>query len=329
MKKIILDQNIVKDILEKYKSGQNIYAIQVGTGIGRRHIKNIIKDAGLLMLTKSELIRDSIPELKDKDFLCSLHFEQNLSLLDIAIKLKTNEQVIKTAFKLFNVKPKNSVNSKSDKFLGSFPTLKNKDILIKLYINDKKSPKTISLELNCSATAVERALRKFLIPIRSHAQSSALTTSTPEQKENARIARNLRTRFWIALNGKSKMASAVRDLGCSIPEFKEKMELMFHVNPDDSRPMTWNNYGDWEIDHKKPLSSYDLTNEQEQQSACHYSNLAPEWQKANRQKSDKLPSTLPNRVDFYIVAGPAGCGKSWVCDQLVDVNYISFDSIPK
>jgi DNA-binding CsgD family transcriptional regulator len=329
MKKIILDSNTVKEILEKYKSGKNIHIIQAETHLGRRHIKNALKEAGLSVLTKSELIRDSIPELKNKELLILLHFKQNLSLLDIAIKFKTNEQVIKTAFKLLKIKPKTSLNSKKDKFLQKHPLLSNKDDIYKLYITDKKSSKSIAETIGCSHDSITRALKKHKIKLRNHPEASILLRGTLEEKINAKIARNIRTRFWIALNGKSKMASAVNDLGCSILEFRKNLELKFHPNPNDQRPMTWDNYGQWEIDHIKPLSSYDLANAQEQKDACHHTNLAPEWQKANRQKSDKLPSTLPNRVKFYIIAGPAGSGKSWICDQLTDVNYISYDSIPK
>ena len=329
MQKIIIPNDIAKIILEKYKNGKNLYSIQIDTGYGRRQIERLLVDSGCKLMTKSELIKSSIPDLSNKDVLYNLHYIDCLSLLDIAVKYKTNEQVVKTAFKTLKIPIKSSIKSKNDKFINKFPSLGSRNMLLNLYEVEKKSPKTIAKDLGCSPRAVELALIKYKIKLRNHSVASLLSRSTPEQKINAKIARNLRTRFWIALSGKSKMASAVKDLGCSIEEFKEKMKILFYNNPEDQRPMTWDNYGDWEIDHIQPLSSYNLSSIEDQKKACYCENLKPLWRKDNRKKSDKLPIVLPNKVPFYIVAGPAGSGKSWVCDQLENVNYISFDTIPK
>lgn len=50
--------------------------------------------------------------------------------------------------------------------------------------------------------------------------------------------------------------------------------------------MTWDNYGEWEIDHITPISSGKT--EEDVIRLCHYSNLQPLWKKDNRLKGDKI-----------------------------------------
>jgi hypothetical protein len=79
-----------------------------------------------------------------------------------------------------------------------------------------------------------------------------------------------------------KTSSAVRDLGCTIPELRVRLESLFCPG------MTWGNYGyrGWHIDHIRPLSSFDLTDPEQQRLACHYTNLQPLWAAENLAKSD-------------------------------------------
>lgn len=99
---------------------------------------------------------------------------------------------------------------------------------------------------------------------------------------NYKLAQNLRTRLRSALKGNYKKGSAIANLGCSVDELKQKLELKFQPG------MTWKNYGEWHIDHIKPLASFDLTDEEQFKQACHYSNLQPLWGIDNLSKSDKL-----------------------------------------
>ena len=52
--------------------------------------------------------------------------------------------------------------------------------------------------------------------------------------------------------------------------------------------MSWDNYGEWHIDHVIPLSLWDLSKKEDQEMATHYSNLQPLWAKDNIAKSNKL-----------------------------------------
>ena len=48
--------------------------------------------------------------------------------------------------------------------------------------------------------------------------------------------------------------------------------------------MTWENYGEWHIDHRKPCASFDLTKEEEQKMCFHFTNLQPMWASMNISK---------------------------------------------
>jgi len=104
-----------------------------------------------------------------------------------------------------------------------------------------------------------------------------------------KIKENLRTRTRNALTRGTKGGSAVHDLGCSINKLKIKLQLKFHRNSRGKHEyMSWNNYGEWHIDHIRPLSSFDLTDRKQFLIACHYSNLQPMWAKDNLKKSDHV-----------------------------------------
>jgi hypothetical protein len=97
-----------------------------------------------------------------------------------------------------------------------------------------------------------------------------------------KIAKRLRIRLRHALNRNDKRGSAVRDLGCSIEEFVAYFDALFAPG------MTWENHGEWHVDHKRPLASFDLTNPVQIQEACNWRNLQPLWGPENQSKGAKV-----------------------------------------
>ena len=69
-----------------------------------------------------------------------------------------------------------------------------------------------------------------------------------------------------------------------------KEELMEHLENQFQPGMTWDNYGEWHIDHKIPRSSFNITSaECEEFKQCWaLSNLQPLWQKDNLSKDNKI-----------------------------------------
>lgn len=102
----------------------------------------------------------------------------------------------------------------------------------------------------------------------------------------AKIRGNLRARFCSAVRKKHKGGSAVRDLGCTIEKFTAHIAYLFKPG------MSWDNWGEWHLDHIKPLATFDLTVREEVQEACHYTNIRPLWARENftrpKPKRDRL-----------------------------------------
>ena len=96
-----------------------------------------------------------------------------------------------------------------------------------------------------------------------------------------RITENLRRRLNHALAGTSKSQETMELLGCSPEELKQYLEQQFQDG------MTFENYGEWQIDHIKPCSKFDLSQPKQQRECFHYSNLQPLWKRDNLRKSNK------------------------------------------
>lgn len=97
-----------------------------------------------------------------------------------------------------------------------------------------------------------------------------------------RLKKNLRARLNVALRNRQKVGSAIQDLGCSIEDFRRYLESKFEPG------MTWDNYGQWHIDHIVPLASFDLTKHDDLLKAVHFSNLQPLWAEDNFSKSNRI-----------------------------------------
>ncbi len=114
------------------------------------------------------------------------------------------------------------------------------------------------------------------------------------QLQKEKIADIVRTRIrnsikYIIKNDsqeRKKRAGTTILIGCSIKEFIRYLEFNFREG------MSWDNYGNknnqWNIDHIKPISSFNLTELNEQKKAFHYSNCRPYWAKDNFKKGAKI-----------------------------------------
>jgi len=77
-------------------------------------------------------------------------------------------------------------------------------------------------------------------------------------------------------------------IGCSKEELKNHLLMLFKDN------MSFDNYGEWELDHIIPISSFNLHNNDELFKCFNYKNVQPLWKTENRKKSDKIPENISN-----------------------------------
>jgi hypothetical protein len=96
-----------------------------------------------------------------------------------------------------------------------------------------------------------------------------------------RIARVLRSRLWAALNGELKAETTLTLVGCSLDSLIEHLESLFVEG------MTWQNTGEWHVDHITPVASFDLSDPEEQRRCFHWTNLQPLWGEDNLKKGWK------------------------------------------
>ena len=91
--------------------------------------------------------------------------------------------------------------------------------------------------------------------------------SNPE----VRLINNTRARIRNFLKGRYKSESTLSILGTDAKSYKKYIENLWVEG------MTWENYGEWEIDHIIPVSKG---------GSFHYTNTQPLWLEANRKKGN-------------------------------------------
>lgn len=99
-----------------------------------------------------------------------------------------------------------------------------------------------------------------------------------------RFRRNLRERIRAALRstGNKRCARSESLLGCPMGYLKYWIESQMRPG------MSWKNYGSvWQLDHKKPCASFDLSDSTQQKQCFHYTNLQPLFSLENRKKWSK------------------------------------------
>jgi hypothetical protein len=100
-------------------------------------------------------------------------------------------------------------------------------------------------------------------------------------------SKKLRDRIRVAFRACSavKCAKTEELVGCSFADLCKHLESQFREG------MSWDKPNSFHIDHIRPLSSFDLTDPEQQKAACHWTNLQPLYPEENLRKGKKVLTT--------------------------------------
>ena len=122
------------------------------------------------------------------------------------------------------------------------------------------SPRYVSNKQCCKCNAAK-----------SRQRETKLCATNPSH----RMYRSVQRRSGQCLTGRYSPRQA---LGCS------RRALKVHVSNKFTKGMSWEKYGQWELDHIVPLSRANSLKELIE--LCHYENLQPLWKTQNRMKGN-------------------------------------------
>lgn len=93
-----------------------------------------------------------------------------------------------------------------------------------------------------------------------------------------------RARLRKILNGTRSHPEALALLGCTRQEYRDHLESQF------TEGMSWENHGEWHVDHIIPVSAFDQNKLDERAICWHYSNTQPLWAEDNMAKGASIPT---------------------------------------
>lgn len=108
------------------------------------------------------------------------------------------------------------------------------------------------------------------------------------RKENGstpfrRLRKNVSNRVLKALKNRKMSKSCMELIGCNLKE------LIAHIESQFVEGMGWHNMGrgGWHVDHKRPISWFNILDKNELLMAMNYKNLQPLWESENCKKGNR------------------------------------------
>ena len=104
-----------------------------------------------------------------------------------------------------------------------------------------------------------------------------------DEDSQYRVKMALHVRLYDAVKRQkgTKSTKTLELLGCTVDQLQAFLAAEF------TEGMTWENYGEWHIDHIRPCASFNLEDPEEQKTCFHWTNLQPLWALDNIRKGAK------------------------------------------
>lgn len=135
---------------------------------------------------------------------------------------------------------------------------------------------------NIDAARVKRKAKYWSNPEEAKLASRQYMYKRIEDDPIYKLKVRYRKRVWEAYRstGYTKRSKTFELLGCTHDKFKSHLEHQF------TDGMTWENYGEWHVDHIIPFAT--AKSAEDVAKLCHYTNLQPLWAADNIKKGARL-----------------------------------------
>lgn len=192
-----------------------------------------------------------------------------------------NSEKIKAKSKYYNKTHKKEYSLEQKAKIKEYMLIYNKQY----YNNNKKNINSNNKEYYNKNKEIIRAQQNEYSKLYRKNNREKLNEYSRERRRQDPIHKMkniLRTRIYYFLKSKSFIKSKTTEdiIGCCYDDLKKHIESLFKEN------MSWENHGEWHIDHIIPLDA--AITDCDILRLCNYKNLQPLWAKENLKKSNKL-----------------------------------------
>lgn len=218
-------------------------------------------------------------------------YHKNKLKIEYKAKKEENKEKNRQKYNEYYYKNREKIKEKNKKRLREY-YLKNSEILKTKSKNFREANKDKLKEIRNTDKCREQS-RKYSKKRRELGKITEYVRSL-KKDSNFKIRQLIAARVSSALKYKNNRKSnkTIVLLGCSIPEFKQYIELQF------TEGMCWENrgYNGWHLDHIIPCAMFDLSIEENQRICFNYRNLRPLWGKDNIKKRTSIPENVFEKI---------------------------------